>query len=76
MDSLLSYSWPGNVRELKNVVERAVYRSEGPLISEVDFNPFRNPFKPAGTENRSEEKEETDTPLTESRLSAVDEEEK
>lgn len=76
VDSLLSYSWPGNVRELKNVVERAVYRSEGPLISEVDFNPFRNPFKPVGTENRSEEKEETDTPLTESRLSAADEEKK
>ena len=43
---LLAYSWPGNVRELKNVVERAVYRSSGREIDEVQFNPFENPFKP------------------------------
>ncbi|MCH3917492.1 MAG: phage shock protein operon transcriptional activator [Spirochaetia bacterium] len=41
---LLAYSWPGNVRELKNVVERAVYKSDGKGINEVDFDPFRNPF--------------------------------
>ncbi len=29
---LLSYPWPGNVRELKNVVERAVYRSDSSII--------------------------------------------
>jgi psp operon transcriptional activator len=34
------YSWPGNVRELKNVVERAVYRSDKTLIEEITFNPF------------------------------------
>lgn len=45
VDELMSYSWPGNVRELKNVVERAVYRSEGPVITQVDFNPFRNPYR-------------------------------
>lgn len=44
VDELLNYSWPGNVRELKNVVERAVYRSESALIENVDFNPFKNPF--------------------------------
>lgn len=43
---LLSYAWPGNVRELKNVVERAVYRSQGGVIDTVQFNPFENPFKP------------------------------
>lgn len=39
---LESYTWPGNVRELKNVVERAVYRSEDALITaeEIVFNPF------------------------------------
>ncbi|MGE5840526.1 MAG: phage shock protein operon transcriptional activator [Deltaproteobacteria bacterium] len=39
--ALEGYAWPGNVRELKNVVERAVYRSETSLITEVVFNPFR-----------------------------------
>lgn len=38
--ALETYSWPGNVRELKNVVERAVYRSNSPRIEEVVFNPF------------------------------------
>ena len=38
------HAWKGNVRELKNVVERAVYRSPGPRITQVDFEPFRSPF--------------------------------
>ncbi len=41
---LLLYSWPGNVRELKNVIERAVYRSKGEVISSIQINPFINPF--------------------------------
>jgi psp operon transcriptional activator len=36
------YTWPGNVRELKNTVERAVYRSDTPLIRSVDFHPWRS----------------------------------
>ena len=44
-DALERYPWPGNVRELKNVVERAVYRSEGLLISGIDFDPFHSPFE-------------------------------
>lgn len=43
---LLEYPWPGNVRELKNVVERAVYRTEGNVIDHVEFDPFRNPWSP------------------------------
>jgi len=39
--ALEQHHWPGNIRELKNVVERAVYRADGPLIANVDFNPFR-----------------------------------
>jgi len=39
--ALEGYTWPGNVRELKNVVERAVYRSDSSLITEIIFNPFR-----------------------------------
>jgi psp operon transcriptional activator len=40
MIDLEQYAWPGNVRELKNVVERAVYRSDTPLISDIVFDPF------------------------------------
>jgi psp operon transcriptional activator len=39
--ALEGYTWPGNVRELKNVVERAVYRADSALITEIIFNPFR-----------------------------------
>ncbi|HPX29187.1 MAG TPA: sigma 54-interacting transcriptional regulator [Sphaerochaeta sp.] len=45
IDRLLAYPWPGNVRELKNVIERAVYRSEDNVITELQFNPFANPFE-------------------------------
>jgi psp operon transcriptional activator len=38
--ALEAYTWPGNVRELKNVVERAVYRSNSPVIAEIVFDPF------------------------------------
>ena len=40
LEALEKYHWPGNVRELKNVVERAVYRSQSDLIDEIAFNPF------------------------------------
>jgi len=42
---LMSYPWPGNIRELKNTVERAVYREESSEISELVFDPFRNPWE-------------------------------
>jgi psp operon transcriptional activator len=51
--ALEGYWWPGNVRELKNVVERAVYRSDSPVISEIVFNPFLSPhsaYRPAEEE--------------------------
>ena len=38
--ALEGYRWPGNVRELKNVVERAVYRSDAALITDIIFDPF------------------------------------
>jgi psp operon transcriptional activator len=38
--ALESYAWPGNVRELKNVVERAVYRSDSAVVKDIVFNPF------------------------------------
>ncbi len=45
---LLSASWPGNIRELKNAVERAVYTSKGPVIEDIVFDPFRNPYEAEG----------------------------
>jgi psp operon transcriptional activator len=48
---LENYSWPGNVRELKNVVERAVYRSDTPMITRIIFEPFHSPY--ASTERRA-----------------------
>jgi psp operon transcriptional activator len=49
MDALRAHPWPGNVRELRNVVERAVYRagSSGRRITDVQFDPFASPFRPA-----------------------------
>jgi psp operon transcriptional activator len=41
-----THPWPGNVRQLKNVVERAVYRSEGQTIQGLDLDPFASPFAP------------------------------
>jgi psp operon transcriptional activator len=46
MAALETYAWPGNVRELKNVVERAVYRSDSPLIEHIVFDPFQPAYPP------------------------------
>ncbi|MFC7000986.1 phage shock protein operon transcriptional activator [Pseudobowmanella zhangzhouensis] len=48
--TLLDYHWPGNIRELKNVVERAVYRSNNPHlpVHEIILDPFESPFRPSG----------------------------
>ena len=43
-EALERHTWPGNVRELKNVVERAVYRSDAAVISEIEFDPFQSPY--------------------------------
>jgi psp operon transcriptional activator len=40
--ALAKYPWPGNIRELKNLVERAVYRADSSLITEIVFDPFRS----------------------------------
>ena len=37
LSQLMSYSWPGNVRELGNVIERAILRTSGAVIREVDL---------------------------------------
>lgn len=47
---LLDYHWPGNIRELKNVVERAVYRSNNPHlpVHNIVLDPFESSFRPKG----------------------------
>lgn len=46
--TLLEYDWPGNIRELKNVVERAVYRSNNPNlpVHQIILNPFESEYRP------------------------------
>ncbi|GAA0857733.1 phage shock protein operon transcriptional activator [Aliiglaciecola litoralis] len=48
--TLLDYDWPGNIRELKNVVERAVYRSNNPHlpVHHIVLDPFESVFRPKG----------------------------
>ena len=53
--ALQAYHWPGNVRELKNVVERAVYRSQSLTISEIVFDPFSSPYQIQPTELETED---------------------
>ncbi|MDJ0806387.1 MAG: phage shock protein operon transcriptional activator [Gammaproteobacteria bacterium] len=66
-EKLSRYAWPGNLRELKNVIERAVYRSEpDQLINEIIFDPFASPFRnladpPIQTEPQSSESTESTT---------------
>jgi psp operon transcriptional activator len=61
---LEAYAWPGNVRELKNVVERAVYRSDSAVIEEVDFDPFGStPFHVSGATETDKGREKGDEAL-------------
>jgi DNA-binding NtrC family response regulator len=47
LEKLSSYDWPGNIRELKNVLERALFVSEGDSIEPIDIQlPDEQP--PAG----------------------------
>src|SRR5579885_159395 len=39
MELLKAYPWPGNVRQLRNVIERALIVTSGPLITIADLPP-------------------------------------
>jgi len=45
IEALEKHPWPGNIRELKNVIERAVYRSDAVRIIDIDFHPFHSPHE-------------------------------
>ncbi|HPO17082.1 MAG TPA: phage shock protein operon transcriptional activator [Candidatus Hydrogenedentes bacterium] len=45
MKQLEAHPWRGNIRELKNVIERAVYQTDGNRIDTVVFNPFDVPYE-------------------------------
>jgi len=47
LHTIREYQWPGNIRELKNVLERAVYRQEAPVLENLTINPFINPWQPS-----------------------------
>ena len=44
---LRAHAWPGNIRELRNVIERAVVVSTGPVIEERDLPPALAAAPPA-----------------------------
>jgi psp operon transcriptional activator len=45
IQALENHPWPGNIRELKNVIERAVYRSDALTITDIDVHPFHSPYE-------------------------------
>jgi two-component system, NtrC family, nitrogen regulation response regulator NtrX len=47
LDLLQKYDWPGNVRELKNLIERLMIMTPGPVIGKKDIPaPFNQSAKP------------------------------
>ena len=55
MSAMMEHTWPGNIRELKNVVERAVYKSDPDApIDSILFDPFSSPFQPLTTQPAAE----------------------
>ncbi len=55
--ALEHYPWPGNIRELKNVVERAVYRSDSLKIDDIIFDPFMSPYEARPPESKPDSRE-------------------
>ena len=37
-EDLKGYAWPGNIRELRNLLERAVLLSSGPVLDRADLS--------------------------------------
>jgi DNA-binding NtrC family response regulator len=46
LQTLKAYSWPGNARQLRNVIERALVVSSGPLLTVADLPHELRPKRP------------------------------
>ena len=66
--TLLDYDWPGNIRELKNVVERAVYRTNNPHlpVHEIVLDPFESAYRPKGRVKTNDRVNTPVSPVTQS----------
>ena len=66
--TLLDYDWPGNIRELKNVVERAVYRTNNPHlpVHEIVLDPFESAYRPKGRVKTNDRVNTSDSPVIQS----------
>src|SRR5438876_3622232 len=56
LDALGSWHWPGNVRELRNVIERAMIFTTGPVLQRADLpalSPLEGPEKAGGATTRA-----------------------
>ncbi|MEQ8280784.1 MAG: sigma 54-interacting transcriptional regulator [Deltaproteobacteria bacterium] len=42
---LMSYPWPGNIRELENIIRSVALFAEAPVITERDFDEYRELFR-------------------------------
>lgn len=69
VSELEAYAWKGNIRELKNVVERAVYRSDSSVVEEITFDPFISPYDAVAHPEKSAEPEIKEERLGERRVS-------
>ena len=63
---LEAHGWPGNIRELRNVVERAVYRSDDPEspVAGFIFDPFQSPWQPLSGQGMATTATDTRVPDT------------
>jgi len=35
--AMMKYNWPGNIREMENVIKRAIIKTEGDIITDIDL---------------------------------------
>ncbi|MEH0018643.1 MAG: sigma 54-interacting transcriptional regulator [Desulfobacter sp.] len=65
---LVHHDWPGNVRELSNVLERAMYASDSPVIYKGDL-PFSMAF--SGKRRRSKDRSSLKTAKNQAQITAI-----